>query len=142
MKKFILLLTALSMFSANVPAETIDTPDIETDISDVSDLTPRYTAIAGMNNDISISSGKANCYGNTIVSSGYKAKVKVELQQKETSWKTIKTWTVSGNLSATVNEPYTLTKGNSYRLKTTHYALNTDGSVAEYVTQYSKTVTY
>ena len=140
MKKFILILTAFTMFTANVPAEIIDSKGIETNISEIS---PRYIAITEMDNDISISSNKANCYGKTTVTSGYRARVKVELQQKNgTSWATLKTWNVSGNLSATVNELYTPTKGNSYRLKTTHYALNSNGSVAEYVTKYSSTITY
>ena len=139
MKKFILLLTALSMFSANVPAKTLDTTDTESSISEIS---PRYTYIIETYNDLILSSNKANCYAYTKTPPKYRAKVKVELQQKGTSWTTLKTWIITDSSKAIVDENYTLTKGCSYRLKTTHYALNTNGSVAEYITQYSSTATY
>ena len=139
MKKFILLLTALSMFSANVPAETVDTTAVNTNVSEIS---PRYNCILAVDNDLTISSNKANCYAYTKTPPKYRAKVKVELQQKGTSWTTLKTWIVTDSSKAIVDENYTLTKGCSYRLKTTHYALNTNGSVAEYITQYSSTATY
>lgn len=87
------------------------------------------------------SSGNLTCNGTTKVNSGYSAGVTVELQKYTTSWGTIKTWSASGGTKASVSEPYSVSRG-SYRLKVTHKAYNSSGSLAESFVKYSNTVTY
>lgn len=139
MKKFILLLTTLTIFGTNVPAKTLDHNDIETNITDIS---PRYISLIETKTSLTKSNNKGVCYAYTKTQSGYSPKVKVELQEKGKSWTTIKTWVKSGSISASVNQTFTLTKGSSYRLKATHYALDSNGSIVEYETQYSSTISY
>ena len=140
MKKFILILATVTLFNSNVFADT--TQNLHTDISEYSEIMPQNIAIINYSRDLTISSGIANCYGYTKTQSGYSAKVKVELQRKGTTWTTIKTWTASDSAKAVVDEIYSVSKGYSYRLKTTHYALNSSGSVVESTVKYSSTVSY
>lgn len=139
MKKFILILAAIVLFAANVFANT----DVYVNNGQYDKIFPMYIAIISTNNDLSISSGEADCYGYTQTQSGYKAKVKVELQRKVTSWSTIKSWEkTSTGLSATVDETYSVNRGYSYRLKTTHYSLNSNGNEIESTVKYSSAVNY
>lgn len=140
MKKAVLLLSAVLLFNSNVFAAINESEILEE--SEYNTIAPLYIAISTSSNSLSISnSGKAQCYGSTKAS-GYKAKVKVELQQKNGTWGTIKTWTKSGEISSAVSESYSVSKGYSYRLKTTHYALDSNGKVIESFTTYSSTKTY
>ncbi len=140
MKKFILLLTTVILFNSNVFADTI--PDVNTNSSEYSEIIPQNIAIINHSRNLTILSGRANCYGYTQTQSGYTAKVTVELQRKGSSWISIKKWTVSDDSKAVVSENYSVTKGYSYRLKTTHYALNSSGSIVESTVKYSSTVSY
>lgn len=88
------------------------------------------------------SGGKLNCYGKTKVLSGYKAGIKVELQQNDGSWTTIKTWSGKASLSIEVDEDYYVTSGYQYRLKLTHTAYNSSGNLIETITDTSDIVSY
>lgn len=141
MKKFIFILSTVTLFNYNVFGDTDLT--VVTNNSEYTEISPKYIAIITPDKNLSISSGKATCYGYTKTQGNYKAKVKVELQKSGSTWTTIKSWEkTSTNSSATVNETYSVTKGYSYRLKTTHYALNSSGSIVESTVKYSSTVSY
>ena len=141
MKKFVLILATVTLFNTNVLAYNVS--DIDTNINQYTEILPKNIAIVYLNYNLTISSGKAACYGYTKTQSGYSAKVKVELQRKGTTWTTIKSWEkTSTSSSATIDETYSVLKGYSYRLKTTHYALNSSGSVVESTVKYSSTVRY
>lgn len=106
-------------------------------------IVPYNIAITQTENSLDLGSGgKLNCYAKTYVQSGYKAGVKVELQQKAGSWTTIKTWSGKANLSVEVDEDYYVTSGYQYRLKLTHTAYNSSGSVIETITDTSDIVSY
>lgn len=141
MKKFILILATITLFNSNVFAETVSS--INTNNSQYTEIMPQNIAIINNSRNLTISSGTAYCYGYTQTQSGYSAKVKVELQRKDTTWITIKSWEkTSTGLSTSVDETYSVSSGYSYRLKTTHYALNSSGSVVESTVKYSSTVSY
>lgn len=105
----------------------------------VESVQPRLIALGNCDCDLTINSAMANCYGETEVSSGYKAKTTVVLQKKGLAWSDVKTWTTTGGLTAIVDEDYVVTSG-TYRLKVTHYAMS-GSTVVESYTSYSTEVT-
>ncbi|MBQ7900947.1 MAG: hypothetical protein IJ365_03150 [Clostridia bacterium] len=104
-------------------------------------VTPRYTHIAQHQNNLSVStSGVLSCYGKTNVYYPYVAGVTVELQKNGS---TIKTWSNNRDtISAVVDETYSAVSGNTYRLRLTHTAYDSDGNLLETVVTYSDEVTY
>lgn len=98
-------------------------------------------AITGYSESLTGSSGSYTCYGSTRVASGYSAGVTVELQKYTSGWGTIMTWSASGGSKASLNQPYAVPRG-TYRLKVTHKAYNSSGSLVESFVKYSNTVTY
>lgn len=141
MKKFILILSTVALFNSSVfvyANTSVRAKNIE-----YTEVSPRYIAIVALDSNLSISAGKANCYGYTKTQGNYRGKVKVELQKLDSTWSTIKTWEkTSTSSSATISETYSVTKSFSYRLKTTHYSLNNNGSIIESAVKYSSTVNY
>lgn len=136
----IMLAGALSMQTAVFAGGNNEQSVNEADLAAVMNVMPRFVAITSYENDLILNSGTLNCYGLTKVSSGYKAKIMVELQKYTTSWNTIKTWTVTGTgATASVDEDYAVTSGK-YRLKITHYAMSGSTAVEDY-TSYSIEVT-
>lgn len=106
-------------------------------------IVPYNIAITRMENSLDLGSGgKLNCFGKTAVSSGYKAGIKVELQQLDGSWTTIKTWNSKGNSYVEVDEDYYVRSGYQYRLKLTHTAYNSSGSLIETIPDTSDIVSY
>lgn len=97
-----------------------------------------YINRAKCNLDTSGTTALVECYvaGNPI--SATKAKIVAELQVKSGSnWLTVKTWTVTENdYEAIVDESYTITKGNTYRVKATMTVW--EGSQSETQTFYSE----
>lgn len=71
--------------------------------------------------------------GNTTVPSSRYAYVKVELQylNNSGSWVNFGTWEDEGRAGAAVEEYIQVTPGYTYRLKTTHKAMDANGNVLE-----------
>lgn len=142
MKKTFVFLMTMMLLSCNVCASTDINLEVNDDV-EYDTAVPYYIGISTVSNKLDISStGSATCYANTKTLSGYTAKVKVELQKKNNSWETIKTWTDTNSVSATVSKSYSVSKGYSYRLKTTHSSIDSDGNVVESFTMYSSTKSY
>lgn len=99
-------------------------------------------AISDMTNSLTRSGSTMNCTGKTVVNSGYKANVAMELQQYDGGWVTIKSWNSTGGTRAELSKSYSVSSGYSYRLKTTHRAYNSSGSLVESIEKYSSTITY
>lgn len=99
------------------------------------------------NRYISISQGKLDfkklnnnlvkCYGRVMVYSGAVAYVKVELQQKDSYWETIKEWSNKGGNMALVSEEYYVESNYDYRIKVTYEAHDENGNVIESDYDYS-----
>lgn len=108
-----------------------------------SEIAPQNIAIAVTVNNLELGSfGKLTCYGKTTTQLGYIAEVVVELQQDNGGWETIHTFTKKGSGTiASVDEDYYVGRG-TYRLKLTHKAYNSSGTLVESFNKYSKTVVY
>ena len=105
-------------------------------------ISPQNIAVTTTDSQLTLGSyGELSCYGTTQVQSGYTAEVIVELQQFNGGWGTIQTWSKKGGRSAMVNVNHYVIKG-SYRLKLTHNAYNSSGTLVESIPKYSNTVKY
>lgn len=104
-------------------------------------VAPANIIISGTYNGLEYTSGSVlSCYGSTTVPSGYTAYVKVELQQYDAGWSTIKTWTNQGGSNATVDELRAVDTDYHYKLKITHKAYDSNGTLIETITEYSNQV--
>ncbi len=140
MKRFILVIGAVLMLNCNIFAD--DNCNTSNTLSDYSIENSRFIAITKNKNNFNIASnGEASCYGYTKTISGYKAMIKAELQKYNLGWKTIKSWSNTGGITAAISQSYYVTKGK-YRLKVTHYALNSNGTIIESSTTYSDSIVY
>ncbi len=111
--------------------------------SDNEIILPMNIAIAATGNELTlVSAGKFYCFGETEVISGYSAGVVVELQQLNGSWQTIKDWSDQNTYYAAIEDDYYVSKGYNYRLKLTHTAYNSYGTLIETITKYSDVVYY
>ncbi len=139
MKKILALLAATMMLCSNVIAGNISEPcNIKEPVA-----SPNNVAISYCDGSLDITDGVAECYGMVKTRIDYKAEETVELQQYNSGWKTIKSWTeTSSNSSATVYESKSVTKGYSYRVKTISRAIDSSGDVVESITKYTSTHSY
>lgn len=105
---------------------------------------PRNIAINNCLNSLSMDTpGVLTCAGATTVKPGYTARVIVELQYfDDGDWTTDATWSDNGGMSASVEEDYTATKGNTYRLRLSHLAYNASGNLVEMIPDYSILYSY
>lgn len=72
----------------------------------------------------------------------YFVKIIIELQQKNGTWKTIKTWTEQGSVDAFVKGSYRVANKYNYRVAATAKVYNSSGSLVESKTSYSGEVYY
>ena len=86
--------------------------------------------------------GILECFGATTVQRGYTAYVKVEVQQNDGGWDTIKTWTNKDSSHAFIDENYAVMSGYSYRLKLTHKSYDSNDNLIETITDYSDIIYY
>ncbi len=107
-------------------------------------VSPCFTAIQSCSRAIEKENswGKLYCEGTTSTYSSYKASITAELQHYDGSWNTIKTWVDAPNDDYAVIGEYYYVGTGSYRLKTTHKALNSNGTTAETFIEYSDTVSF
>ena len=106
-------------------------------------VSPNYIVINATENDFVLKSlGYFECYGSTDVPMGYVAYVKVELQQNDGGWDTIKTWSNKGGTNAFIEQNYAIMSGYSYRLKLTHKAYDSNDNLIETITEYSDIIYY
>lgn len=93
--------------------------------------------------DLAISSnGYASCEGSASVRDNYTVTVVVELQQKNGTWKTIKTWTEQGGVDAFVKGSYRVASKYNYRVAATAKVYNSRGGLVDSKTSYSGEVYY
>ena len=103
-------------------------------------IAPNYIAISSTYTALyKNSNGSLNCDADTVVWRD-NAGVKAELQRYDGGWKTIKTWSDKGEDFASVDNDWFVASGYDYRLKTTHYAYDSNWNTVETVVKYSKTV--
>lgn len=112
-------------------AKTIDNP-----------ISIQNIAVTDTSSSLSHFAEIMNCTGKTTVQVGYTAGLTMELQQDNGGWDTIKTWSTSGGRSVGLTKSYAVSSGYRYRLKTTHKAYNSNGSLVESIVRYSNIVWY
>lgn len=106
-------------------------------------IMPMNIAIAATGNELTLGSGgKLSCFGETETHAGYVAEVIVELQKLNGGWETIVKWTDKAEDYAVIDNSRYVSSGYSYRLKITHKAYNSNGTLVETITKYSNTVVY
>ena len=108
-------------------------------------VSPNYTAISSMSNDLTLIFGDLECYGQMQTISGYTAEITVQLQVMDDRWRTTATWTDDRDAAvAWVNEDYTPPRSSEdkkYRLYITNKAYDKSGKLVETVYTTSNTVT-
>jgi hypothetical protein len=106
-------------------------------------VSPKNIVINATEYDFVLKSfGVLECYGSTDVPMGYVAYVKVELQQNDGGWDTIKTWSNKGGTNAFIDRDYAVMSGYSYRLKLTYKAYDSNDNLIETITDYSEVIYY
>lgn len=131
-------LALLLLFSLNASAFAM---------SSESPIMPLYAVISYCVSDLEITKtvlgGKATCTGEAVVTdSNYDVTVKCELQKLDGTWKTLKSWSESGNFGVDAGGSYYVSSGYTYRVKTTVKVYNSNGSLRETATEYSNQVHY
>lgn len=106
-------------------------------------ISPYFLVIVRCVNDLTLNSGgRLTCEGETEVQYAYIAGITIELQQYNEQWIAIKTWSASDSTIVSLMKDWYVASGCQYRLKLTHTAMNSSGTVIESFISYSKTVTY
>lgn len=139
-KKFIIAVSAAAvcLCPCGVPSMAANSGESSTETT-----VPMYIAINRVYNNLSLGSwGKLTCDGETEVAAGFNAEVVAELQESTgNGWNTIQTWTAYNPIAASISADYYVAHG-TYRLKTTHRAYTSGGTLVEIITRYSNEVTY
>jgi len=107
-------------------------------------IAPRFTGLSDTYKLLELESndGCLYCLAYTRTYSSYTAYIKVELQQYDSGWSTIKTWSHNPKTTyAYVEKNYYVGDGR-YRLKVTHKAYNSSGTAVDSVVSYSDEITY
>lgn len=126
-----LLLVVCFVGETNLFAYAVDNTDT---------IQPYYVGTSGIGCSLSISSGKATCKGYVYLYSGYTSSLTLNLQKySDGSWKTLKTWTGSGN---SIEKPYYVSSGYQYRVTFTAKVYNSSGTLVDNITRTSPTKSY
>lgn len=108
-----------------------------------STIMPMFVHIQTFNVELEIENGVATC--KTMVqsiSTSDSINVDINLQQKKSSWNTIKSWNENSKWVIDFSEPWHVVSGYDYRLAVTATVTNSAGSKLETVTKYSSIVSY
>lgn len=110
---------------------------------DIPQIVPLYVRLQVFDVKLTIENGVATC--KTMVQSispSDSISVDINLQQKKSSWSTIKDWNESDIWIIDFSEPWYVVSGYDYRLAVTTTVTNSAGSKLETVTRYSSIVSY
>lgn len=117
--------------------------EIQTTVVDGSIISPNFIAIVEYSNYLTLNSGgRLTCEADTSVQMGYIAGVTIELQQYNGGWSTIKTWSATASKFVDLYQDWYVAQNYDYRLRVTHRALSSGGSIIESFISYSNTVSY
>lgn len=104
----------------------------------------RFEEIRGFIANLSIGSfGAAHCTSRAqVADSSYRVELFVELQQFDSGWDTVKDWSATGTLSASVSGTWYVASGYDYQVKATATVYNSSGREVESETIYSDIMSY
>ena len=106
-------------------------------------ISPRYANIASFYVDLDISKGltwEASCEVSAMTKSSYTAEIFAELQQKDGTWSTLKSWWSSESSVIRSAKTYNVYSGFPYRVKATIYVYDSRGNLVESSEKYSSTI--
>ena len=128
----VLLLTMLSV----VPAmAAVSEPSVSPQYTHISKM---YAGLA-IDETIGLTACQANCYAAT----GDSVKLTCSLQRYNgSSWATIKSWSTTGEHTASISKNYAVYSGYTYRLKATCSVYSSAGVLLESGIIYSNQVVY
>ena len=88
----------------------------DTDSGIIGLVEPRYAALRSFLATLSISEGQASCSVTVRTYNSYMTEVTMELQDENSGWQTIKSWTSSGGTSVSSSKKYYVSRNNTYRV--------------------------
>lgn len=125
-------MTICSMATTSVLAADVDINGTYTEI------TPKYIELSHVQADISIKDGVATCRSDTGAShNNYSTKIEMYLQQKQTSWKNLKSWSETGGTFSSLKKSYAVKSGYDYRVYAVATVYDASGKVIERGSAYS-----
>lgn len=108
-----------------------------------SPIVPMFVRLQAFSVDLQIKNGTAVCATKAqSISTSDSLEVDINLQQKKSSWSTIKDWNETNKWIIDFNKPWHVVSGYDYRLAVTVTVTNADGVELETVTKYSSIVSY
>ena len=124
---FLLVFALIMSYTVSVSAAVMD------------GVQPRYTYVLDVQAIPSIneSTGIASCSGSITTRNTYPVKVDVHLQMQEnTGWTTLKTWSSTGTLAATVAKAWAVYSGHNYRVLVVGFVYDSNGNIIESASVY------
>lgn len=114
----------------------------DTDSGIVGLVEPRYAALRSFLATLSISEGQASCSVSVRTYNSYTTEVTMELQDENSGWQTIKSWTSSGGTSVSSSKKYYVSRNNTYRVVGTVSIYDNRGNLVETAEAYSDEISY
>lgn len=102
--------------------------------STTTEIQPRYTYIAGISADISVSAltGIATCSGRIQVKYLIPVTLFCDLQKRvDGQWITIKRWSATGTGATQITQSWAIPDGYTYRVRTLGYVYDTSNNLVE-----------
>ena len=126
MKKLISLLLSLTLLVGSAGKAFAALPEEDT-------IDPMHVYMGDLDADLTIneSTGVATCTGRCPVGNADSVTLVCTLQRYNNMWITVKRWTVTSSLVAAVQETWTVTSGQPYRVYVTATAYDADGNELE-----------
>ena len=102
----------------------------------------RYATLRSFLATLSISEGQASCSVTANTYNSYTTEVTMELQDENSGWQTIKSWTSSGGTSVSSSKKYYVSRNNTYRVVGTVSIYDNSGNLVETAKAYSNEISY
>lgn len=115
--------------------------DLDSEVIEV--VSPRYKEVETIYMRLTISdSGRAECYTQVQIDTGYTVELEVKLQKLDGKWTDVRTWTTTGQERITIEEPWYVVRGYDYRLRITATVHDQYGNFIEAPFEYSNIVEF
>ena len=141
MKKFIAIVSLCLALLMPLNIFALAENDYDSEIVEI--VSPRYAEVNAIFMRLTISdAGRADCYTQVLIDSGYTVELEVKLQKLDGKWTDVKTWTTTGERRITIDEPWYVVRGYDYRLRITATVHDQYGNFIEAPFEYSNIVEF